>query len=106
MGGWRALSAAVGIDAVVIPLFAYVHVTTALVVHGVFFMTDFLIFSPVTSIDVRVVGFAPKAVTVVVNAVPRALGYVFGGSVARVLLSRIADPTKDGVVVLGPHLHG
>ena len=44
-----------------------------------------------------------KTATVVVNAVPRAFGYVFGDSMAKVLLGRIADPTKDGVTVLGWH---
>ena len=42
----------------------------------------------------------------VVNAVPRAFGYVFGDSLAKVLIGRIADPTKDGVTILGFHLHG
>lgn len=33
--------------------------------------------------------------SLVINAVPRAFGYVFGGSMAMVLLGHIADPTKD-----------
>ena len=59
-----------------------------------------------TLIGICVIGFAPKTATVVVNAVPRAFGYVFGDSMAKVLLGRIADPTKDGVHILGHTLHG
>lgn len=106
MGGRRALSAAIGMGAVVIPLFVYAHATTAPVVYGALFMIGFLIFGPVTLIGICVIGFAPKTATVVVNAVPRAFGYVFGDSMAKVLLGRIADPTKDGVTILGWHLHG
>ena len=106
MGGRRALSAAIGMGAVAIPLFIYAHATTAPVVYGALFMIGFLIFGPVTLIGICVIGFAPKTATVVVNAVPRAFGYVFGDSMAKVLLGRIADPTKDGVTILGWHLHG
>ena len=45
-------------------------------------MIGFLIFGPVTLIGICVIGFAPKTATVVVNAVPRAFGYVFGDSMA------------------------
>ena len=53
------------------------------------------------AIGMYVIGFAPKTATVVVNAVPRAFDYVLGDSMAKVLLGRIADPTKDGVTILG-----
>ena len=52
------------------------------------------------------IGFAPKTATVVVNAVPRAFGYIFGDSMAKVMLGYIADPEKDGLNILGYNLHG
>ena len=65
-----------------------------------------MIFGPVTLIGICVIGFAPKNATVVTNAVPRAFGYVFGDSMAKVLLGRIADPEKEGVKIFGHVLHG
>ena len=106
MGGRRALSAAIGMCLVVVPIFIYSHATTPGVVYAALFFIGFLIFGPVTLIGICVIGFAPKSATVVVNAVPRAFGYVFGDSLAKVLIGRIADPTKDGVTILGFHLHG
>lgn len=106
MGGRRALAAAIGIALVIIPIWMYSQATTLTLVYVSLFLIGFLIFGPVTLIGICVIGFAPKTATVVVNAVPRAFGYVFGDSMAKVLLGRIADPTKDGVHVLGHTLHG
>ncbi|MCR2052435.1 hexose-6-phosphate:phosphate antiporter [Actinomyces bowdenii] len=106
MGGRRALAAAIGIALVIIPIWVYSQATTPTVVYVSLFLIGFLIFGPVTLIGICVIGFAPKTATVVVNAVPRAFGYVFGDSMAKVLLGRIADPTKDGVTILGHTLHG
>ncbi|MBO3723754.1 hexose-6-phosphate:phosphate antiporter [Actinomyces bowdenii] len=106
MGGRRALAAAIGIALVIIPIWVYSQATTPTLVYVSLFLIGFLIFGPVTLIGICVIGFAPKTATVVVNAVPRAFGYVFGDSMAKVLLGRIADPTKDGVHILGHTLHG
>ena len=53
------------------------------------FCIGFFIFGPVTLIGICVIGFAPKMATVVVNAVSRAFGYVFGDSMAKVLLDSL-----------------
>lgn len=106
LGGRRALSAAIGIALVIIPLWVYSGATSVGVVYASLFFIGFLIFGPVTLIGICVIGFAPKNATVVVNAVPRAFGYVFGDSMAKVLLGRIADPSKEGVSVFGHVLHG
>lgn len=70
------------------------------------FFIGFLIFGPVTLIGICVIGFAPKTATVVVNAVPRAFGYIFGDSMAKVMRGYIADPKKKGINILGYNLHG
>ncbi|MDO4664843.1 MAG: hexose-6-phosphate:phosphate antiporter [Actinomycetaceae bacterium] len=106
LGGRRALAAAIGIGLVTIPISIYSAATTVPVVYGALFCIGFLIFGPVTLIGICVIGFAPKNATVVVNAVPRAFGYVFGDSMAKVLLGRIADPKKDGISLFGHVLHG
>lgn len=106
LGGRRALTAAIGIAAVIIPILIYSQATSTTVVYGALFAIGFLIFGPVTLIGICVIGFAPKTATVVVNAVPRAFGYVFGDSMAKVLLGRIADPTKEGLNIFGITLHG
>ena len=106
LGGRRAVTAAIGIGLVIVPIMVYAHATSEVVVYGALFCIGFLIFGPVTLIGICVIGFAPKTATVVVNAVPRAFGYVFGDSMAKVLLGRIADPTKDGLVIGGYTLHG
>lgn len=106
LGGRRALTAAIGIALAIIPILVYANASSQGVVYGALFAIGFLIFGPVTLIGICVIGFAPKTATVVVNAVPRAFGYVFGDSMAKVLLGRIADPTKDGLEVFGHTLHG
>ncbi|MCT2972990.1 hexose-6-phosphate:phosphate antiporter [Propionibacterium freudenreichii] len=106
LGGRRALTAAIGLALVVVPIFVYAHATTPTVVYAALFFIGFLIFGPVTLIGISVIGFAPKTATVVVNAVPRAFGYVFGDSIAKVLLGRIADPKKQGLEIFGHSLHG
>lgn len=106
MGGRRAVAASIGLGAVIVPILVYAQATTVPVVYASLFFIGFLIFGPVTLIGICVIGFAPKSATVVVNAVPRAFGYVFGDSIAKVLLGRIADPEKDGLVLFGYTLHG
>ena len=54
-------------------------------------MTGSVCCAPATSI----IGFAPKTATVVVNAVSRAFGYVFGDSMAKVSFAMIpASPNR------------
>lgn len=106
LGGRRAMAASIGIGLVIIPIWVYSIATTVPVVYISLFFIGFLIFGPVTLIGICVIGFAPKNATVVTNAVPRAFGYVFGDSMAKVLLGGIADPEKDGLNVFGFILHG
>lgn len=106
LGGRRAFTAAIGIALVIFPIWLYSYATTPVVVYSALFFIGFLIFGPVTLIGICVIGFAPKNATVVVNAVPRAFGYVFGDSMAKVLLGRIADPQKDGLTLFGHVFHG
>ncbi|QQM66611.1 hexose-6-phosphate:phosphate antiporter [Actinomyces weissii] len=106
LGGRRAVTAAIGLGLVIVPIMVYSQASSEAVVYGALFLIGFLIFGPVTLIGICVIGFAPKTATVVVNAVPRAFGYVFGDSMAKVLLGRIADPKKDGLTVFGHTLHG
>lgn len=106
LGGRRALTAAICLVLVIAPVLVYAHATTPAVVYPALFFIGFLIFGPVTLIGISVIGFAPKSATVVVNAVPRAFGYVFGDSLAKVLLGRIADPEKEGLHLFGHVLHG
>lgn len=106
LGGRRALAAAIGLGAVIAPVMVYAQATTVPVVYAALFFIGFLIFGPVTLIGICVIGFAPKTATVVVNAVPRAFGYVFGDSLAKVFLGRIADPDKSGLNIFGVTLHG
>ena len=106
MGGRRAFTAAIGLGLVIIPILTYSQATTPTAVYVSLFFIGFLIFGPVTLIGICVIGFAPKTATVVVNAVPRAFGYIFGDSMAKVMLGYIADPEKDGLNILGYNLHG
>lgn len=106
LGGRRGLAAAFGIGLVIFPIWIYANATSVFTVYAALFLIGFLIFGPVTLIGICVIGFAPKSATVVVNAVPRAFGYVFGDSMAKVFLGRIADPTKEGLVIFGQTLHG
>ncbi|WP_244263222.1 hexose-6-phosphate:phosphate antiporter [Winkia neuii] len=106
LGGRRALAGSIGIGLVILPIWVYSLATSVVVVYVALFFIGFLIFGPVTLIGICVIGFAPKNATVVVNAVPRAFGYIFGDSMAKVLLGRIADPEKSGLNILGYTLHG
>ncbi|MEX6315690.1 hypothetical protein AB6G19_20575 [Providencia manganoxydans] len=66
----------------------------------------FFIFGPVILIGISIIGFAPKCATAVVNSIPGFFGYLFGDGMAKVLVSRIADPKGDGISVGSLTLHG
>lgn len=104
--GRRALVACFCSLAVILPLLAYNFSTVPVIVYTALFFEGFFIFGPVTLIGISIIGFAPKGATVVINAIPGTFGYIFGDSMAKILISRIADPAKDGLSFFGHNLHG
>ncbi|MDF7666739.1 hexose-6-phosphate:phosphate antiporter [Orbaceae bacterium ESL0727] len=106
LNGRRALVACFCSLAVILPLLAYHFSTIPTLIYAALFFEGFFIFGPVTLIGISIIGFAPKGATVVINAIPGTFGYIFGDSMAKILISRIADPTKDGLYAFGHHLHG
>lgn len=70
------------------------------------FVMGFVIFGPILLSSVSVVRLATRGAVTVTSALLGTFGYIFGDSLAKVLIARIADPQKDGFNFLGHNLHG
>lgn len=57
-------------------------------------------------IGVSVISFAPKQATTVTNGMVGTFGYLFGDSIAKVGLAKIADPETNGLTIGSVTLHG
>ncbi|HEF8774872.1 hexose-6-phosphate:phosphate antiporter [Providencia manganoxydans] len=106
MGGRRALLGMLCMISVIFPLVAYQNMTSVWGIYIALFFEGFFIFGPVILIGISIIGFAPKCATAVVNSIPGFFGYLFGDGMAKVLVSRIADPKGDGISVGSLTLHG
>lgn len=106
MGGRRALLGMLCMISVIFPLIAYQNMTSVWGIYIALFFEGFFIFGPVILIGISIIGFAPKCATAVVNSIPGFFGYLFGDGMAKVLVSRIADPKGDGISVGSLTLHG
>ena len=60
-----------------------------------------LIFGPQLLIGVSLTGFVPKNAISVANGMTGSFAYLFGDSMAKVGLAAIADPTRNGLNILG-----
>ena len=105
-GGRRCLTAAVCMLAIAVAVQFYERGTTPTMVFISLFVLGALVFGPQLLIGVALTGFAPKKATAVSNGMSGTFGYLFGDSLAKGLLARIADPQSGGVTLLGYTLHG
>jgi OPA family hexose phosphate transport protein UhpT-like MFS transporter len=105
-GGRRALTAAVCMVAIAFAVQFYERGTTPAMVFTALFALGALVFGPQLLIGIALTGFAPKKATAVANGMSGTFGYMFGDSLAKGLLARIADPKQSGVTILGYNLHG
>lgn len=87
-------------------LIAYSQVQNVTSMYIVLFILGFLVFGPQLLIGISVVEFVPKNALAVTNGLTGTFAYLFGDSIAKVLLGYIADPKKDGVHLFGYLLHG
>ncbi|MDO4784381.1 MAG: hexose-6-phosphate:phosphate antiporter [Propionibacteriaceae bacterium] len=106
LGGRRALVGVFCMIGVIAPILVYNYATSYWAINIALFFEGLFIFGPVTLIGISIIGFAPKQATTVINAVPGTFGYVFGDSLAKVFIARIADPKSSGLDVFGVNLHG
>ncbi|MBT2667839.1 hexose-6-phosphate:phosphate antiporter [Bacillus sp. ISL-4] len=104
--GRRALVAVFCLALTAFAVLGYRYATSELMVNVSLFVLGVLIFGPQLLIAVSIVGFAPKKATTVTNGLSGTFGYLFGDSIAKVGLAKIADPTTSGLTVAGLTLHG
>lgn len=84
----------------------YQHSTSEVALYIILFIIGALVYGPTSLIGIAVIDFAPKQATTVVSAIPGTFGYIFGDSMAKVMIARIADPELEGLKLFGATLHG
>lgn len=105
-GGRKAALSIVCFALLVFAMIGYRTSTTMLGVSVSLFFVGLLIYGPILLVGIAVIGFAPKEATTVTSAIPGTFGYIFGDSIAKVLIAKIADPKSNGVTIFGFSLHG
>lgn len=104
--GRRGLVATICLLLVPFPLVAYRYATSLLMINMSLLFFGIFIFGPVVLIGISVMAFAPKEAATVTNALPGTFGYIFGDSMAKILVAKISDPESNGITVFGNVLHG
>uniref|UniRef100_UPI00403F934E hexose-6-phosphate:phosphate antiporter n=1 Tax=Candidatus Enterococcus willemsii TaxID=1857215 RepID=UPI00403F934E len=104
--GRPALVATISTILLPIGIIAYQVGTTEIVINGALFILGMMIFGPQLLINLSMLGFVPKKATVISGGLLGAFAYLFGDSMAKILLARISDPAADGVNFFGHVLHG
>lgn len=104
--GRPALVATVSTILLLIGIIGYQLGTTEFVINALLFMLGMMVFGPQLLINLSMLGFVPKKATVVSGGLLGAFAYLFGDSMAKILLAKISDPSKDGVNFFGHVLHG
>ena len=69
-------------------------------------MLGMMIFGPQLLINISMLGFVTKKATVVAGGLLGAFAYLFGDSMAKILLAKILDQTQAGVKLFNTVLHG
>lgn len=104
--GRPALVATISSFLLPIGIIGYQFGTTELIINGSLFMLGMMIFGPQLLINISMLGFVPKKATVVAGGLLGAFAYLFGDSMAKILLAKISDPTQAGVKLFNTVLHG
>ncbi|TFJ45581.1 hexose phosphate transporter [Carnobacterium divergens] len=104
--GRPALVATISSFLLPIGIIGYQFGTTELIINGSLFMLGMMIFGPQLLINISMLGFVPKKATVVAGGLLGAFAYLFGDSMAKILLAKISDPTQEGVKLFNIVLHG
>ncbi|MGG5343586.1 hexose-6-phosphate:phosphate antiporter [Enterococcus sp. AZ192] len=104
--GRPALVATISTILLPIGIIAYQIGTTEVVINSALFILGMMIFGPQLLINLSMLGFVPKKATVVSGGLLGAFAYLFGDSMAKILLAKISDPSKNGVNFFGHVLHG
>lgn len=104
--GRPALVATVSSFLLPIGIIGYQFGTTELIINGSLFMLGMMVFGPQLLINISMLGFVPKKATVVAGGLLGAFAYLFGDSMAKILLAKISDPTQEGVKLFNTVLHG
>lgn len=104
--GRRALVAAICLLLTAVAVLGYRYGTSEVMIYASLFALGALIYGPQLLIGVSVISFAPKQATTVTNGMVGTFGYLFGDSIAKVGLAKIADPETNGLTIGSVTLHG
>lgn len=104
--GRRAIVAVFCLLLTAFAVLGYRYGTSVTMINASLFCLGALIFGPQLLIGVSIVGFAPKKATTVTNGLSGTFGYLFGDSMAKVGLAKIADPESNGLTFFNYTLHG
>jgi MFS transporter, OPA family, hexose phosphate transport protein UhpT len=106
LGGRCALVALFCLLLTSFAVIGYRYGTSPFMINLFLFCLGSLIFGPQLLIGVSVVGFVPKKAVAVTDGITGTFAYLFGDSVAKIVLAIIADPQSLGLTVFGHTLHG
>lgn len=89
-----------------VALIPYTTATSVLVIYVTVFLLGALIYGPVLLTGLSYHSFVPKVATGLALSVSGTFGYIFGDSMAKVLIARISDPSESGIRIFGRLFHG
>ena len=104
--GRRALIAIVSGAMAVGGILWYQNASTEISLYASLFILGLCIFGPHALVSISIAGFAPKSAVVFTVSMIGTFGYIFGDSMAKVFLAKIADPQGNGISIFGHVLHG
>jgi MFS transporter, OPA family, hexose phosphate transport protein UhpT len=106
LGGRPGMVATLCAIVVPITVFSYQHSHSPMALYISLFFLGMFIFGSQTLINISVLLQIPKRAAVVAGGWTGLFAYLFGDSSAKIMLARIADPTKSGFNFFGHVLHG
>jgi len=104
--GRRSIISGICMILVLAALIPYTRSHSVIVIYATVFILGLLIYGPVLLTGISYYNFVPKIATGLAMSVSGTFGYIFGDSMAKVLIAKISDPEAAGVHIFGRLFHG
>lgn len=104
--GRRAIVAVVCLIGFAFAMAGYRFGTTETMINVSLLGLGIFIYGPILLTGLSIMSFVPKEAITVASALPGTFGYIFGDSMAKVVIAMISDPESNGIKFFGYHLHG
>lgn len=104
--GRRGLVAVICLTGLAIVMLGYRFGTTETVINMSLLGLGIFIYGPILLTGLSIMSFVPKEAITVASALPGTFGYIFGDSMAKIVIAMISDPDSSGIKIFGNTLHG